>query len=297
MRVFVAIASAGTLTAAGRRLRMPLTTVSRVLAALEGHVGATLIARTTRRFDLTDRGREYLEACRRILDDIDSTHARIAGKDLELSGELALTAPIVFGRLHILPIVAAFLRAYPKMTARMMLVDRVVDLVEEGIDVALRIGALPDTSMIAVRVGGVRITTCASPAYLKARGQPRSPKALAGHDCITFASAESRDFWIFRRGSELQNVRLRSKLSVNTAEAAVDAAAAGLGITRLLSYQTQRDIAAGRLKAILTRFDDGDVPVHLIRRDGSRSQAKVKRFVEFAVPRLRKKLSSVRQAS
>ena len=197
MRVFIAVADAGSLSAAGRRLGMPLATVSRHLAALEEQLGLRLFTRTTRRLALTEPGRSYLETTRRVLDELEAAERRLGGEHAEPQGELALTAPVVFGRLHVLPIVIAFLAAYPKVTARMLLVDRVVDLVEEGLDIGVRIGNLPDSSMRGLRVGAIRYVACASPAYLKRRGTPASPRDLEAHDCISFSTLSSAERWSF----------------------------------------------------------------------------------------------------
>ena len=176
---------------------MPLATVSRHLAALEEQLGLRLFTRTTRRLALTEPGRSYLETSRRVLDELDAAERRLGGEHAEPQGELALTAPVVFGRLHVLPIVIAFLAAYPKVTARMLLVDRVVDLVEEGLDIGVRIGNLADSSMRGLRVGAIRYVACASPAYLKRRGTPASPRDLEAHDCISFSDLSSAERWSF----------------------------------------------------------------------------------------------------
>ncbi len=197
IKVFVAIADAGSLSAAGRRLGMPLTTVSRHLAALEAQIGVRLITRTTRDLALTEPGRHYLETCRRVIAELDAADLRLAGEHAEPQGELAVTAPVVFGRLHVLPVVVEFLAMYPLVTARMLLVDRVVDLIEEGLDIAVRIGSLPDSSLVATRLGAIRCVVCASPSYLAKRGTPASPQELAGHDCIAFHTLQPAERWSF----------------------------------------------------------------------------------------------------
>src|SRR5262249_13812626 len=196
MRVFTAVADAGSLSAAGRRLDMPLATVSRQLASLEGQLGVRLLTRTTRQLSLTEPGRQYLESCRRILAELEAAELALAGQHGEQRGEIAITAPALFGRLHVVPIVVQFLEAFPLVTARLLLVDRVVDLIEEGLDVSVRIGALPDSSVMATRVGSVRLVTCTSPAYLAKHGTPAEPQELAGHDCISFGSFTPAERWI-----------------------------------------------------------------------------------------------------
>ena len=236
MRLFIAVAEAGSLSAAARRQGAPLTTVSRKVMALEEQVGVRLLTRTTRRLALTEPGRRYLEACRRLLADLDEVERSLVGEHGEPRGELAVTAPVVFGRLHLLPVVADFLRSFPQVDLRLLLLDRTVDLIEEGQDVAVRIGDLPDSSLIATRVGAIRRIVCASPAYLAARGVPGTPEELAQHDCITFTEVAQAGRWAFPGERGGHRVAIRSRLVVNGAEAAVDAAVAGLGITRVLSY-------------------------------------------------------------
>ena len=289
INVFVAIAEAGSLSAAGRRLGMPLSTVSRYLAALEDQVRVRLITRTTRDLVLTESGRHYLESCRRIVAELEAAELRLAGEHEEPQGELAVTAPVVFGRLQVLPVVVEFLRMSPRVTARLLLVDRTVDLIEEGLDVSVRIGALPDSSLIATRVGSIRHITCASPAYLVSRGKPSSPQELRNHDCISFTALSPVERWSFA-GAKPQRVNLHPRLTVNTAEAAIDAAVAGLGITRVLSYQAARPVADGSLRLILENFQPEEMPVNILHREDRLPQAKVESFIAFAVPRLRKAL-------
>jgi DNA-binding transcriptional LysR family regulator len=291
MTVFIAVANAGSLSAAARRLGQPLTTVSRQLAALEAHVGKTLIARTTRHMALTDAGRSYLEACRRVLEDLEQAESRLSGRDDDLSGEIALTAPVVFGRLHVLPILGAFLERHPRLNGRVLLSDRVVDLAEEGIDIATRIGPLPDSSLVATRVGSLRMLTCAAPAYLKKHGRPRSPDDLEGHACVTFSMLAGVGRWTFASAAHgRRTVTIRARVAVNTAEAAVDAAIAGLGITRVLSYQAAAALARRRLTVVLGAYDDGEVPVHLVRRAARIANPKVDQFLTFAAGELRRRL-------
>ncbi|HEY3147329.1 MAG TPA: LysR family transcriptional regulator, partial [Dongiaceae bacterium] len=195
MRLFVAVGDAGSLSAAARALKVPLPTVSRKLAQLEEHLGVRLVVRTTRKFALTEPGRIYLESCRRLLGEIE-TAERTAGGEYEAPrGRLYITAPIVFGRLHVLPVALAFMKAYPEVELRLSLLDRISDLIDEGIDVALRIAHLADSSLIAARVGAVRLVTCAAPAYLKASGMPRTPSELIQHHCIASANLSATDRW------------------------------------------------------------------------------------------------------
>lgn len=289
IRVFIAVADEGSLSAAGRRLGMPLTTVSRHLSALEEDLDVRLITRTTRRLKLTQPGATYLESCRRVLADLDAAERRLAGEQAEPQGMLSLTAPILFGRWHVQPVVSAYLAAYPRVSARMFLADRVVDLVEEGLDLGIRIGHLPDSSMRATALGSVRYVSCASPAYLDAAGVPEEPKALVGHPCISFSTFARPDRWVYE-GRKPISVKVSPRLIVNTAEAAIDAAKAGLGVVRVLSYQAQDSLKDGSLRLILEPFEPEPIPVSLVHREDRLPQAKVQSFVELAVPRLRKAL-------
>lgn len=291
MRLFTAVADTGSLSAAGRKLGMPLTTVSRKLAALEETLGARLVTRSTRRLSLSEQGRHYLEACRRIIEELDEAEARLAGQRSEPQGELAITAPVVFGRLHVLPVVCDFLRLNPRVDARVVLLDRPVDLIEEGLDVAVRIGVLADSSLIATRVGSVRQIVCASPGYLCAHGEPKQREELSDHDCITFMARDARDRWHFSDGKRREPVRVRSRLIINTAEAAIDAAKAGLGITRVLSYQAVAALSDGSLQEILKESDKAELPVSILHREDKLAQAKVRAFVAFAASALRKRIA------
>jgi DNA-binding transcriptional LysR family regulator len=289
IKVFVAIADAGSLSGAGKRLGMPLSTVSRHLKALEDELDTRLVTRTTRRLTLTGPGRAYAVTCRRVLDELDDAGRSLAGEHAEPRGELALTAPVVFGRLHVLPVVNAFLNAYPHVTARMLLLDRVVDLVEEGLDVGLRIGNLPDSSLRATRVGSIRLIACASPSYLAERGVPATPSELSSHNCISFNTLSPPDRWTFG-GEKGWRVTVHPRLIVNAAEAAIDAAKAGLGIARVLSYQATAALVEGSLQLILLDFEPDPIPVNLIHREDRLPQAKVESFIGFAAPRLRQAL-------
>ena len=284
MNVFIAAAGAGSLSAAARQLGQPLTTISRQLADLEAHVGAVLLARTTRTMALTGAGRAYLETCRRVLDDLDAAERSIAGQSGELTGEIAITAPVMFGRLHVLPVVAEFLKRNPGVTARFTLADRIVDLAQEGLDVAVRIGALPDSSLIATRVGAVRMVTCASPSYVRARGAPDTPKALAGHACVAVAPLPGGGArWTFKSATHgRMAVRIAPRVAVNSVEAALDASIAGLGVTRLLSYQAQAALARRRLISVLDDFDDAEIPVHVVQRTLRHAKPHVRAFAAFA---------------
>jgi DNA-binding transcriptional LysR family regulator len=291
MTVFLAVVDDGSLSAASRRLAMPLATVSRKLAELEAHLGARLLNRSTRRLELTEPGRAYELACRRILDDVEGAERAVAGEYDTPRGELAITAPIVLGRLHVLPVITAFLRANAAVDVRLALGDRVAHLMDEHVDVAVRIGELPDSRLNALAVGTLRALVCASPAYLKRHGTPRAPAELAAHRCITF-DATFPTPWRFAGGQVFTPARPR--LAVNTAEAAVDAAVAGLGVTRVLSYQADAALRAKHLRRLLHGFEPEAIPVNLVWDGQGRVTSKLRAFLDFAAPRLRERLAALR---
>jgi DNA-binding transcriptional LysR family regulator len=293
MSMLVAAVEAGSISAAARRLGRPLTTVSRKISDLEAHLGTRLLNRSSRRLTLTDAGRSYVAACQRILDDVREAERAAAGEYAAPRGRLAITAPIVFGRLHVLPVVSEFLGAYPEIDLRLVLADGVINLLEEQIDLAVRIGELPDSSLIAARVGSIRRVICASPAYLSARGSPESPKDLARHDCVTFEGLMAPEAWAFAMGKTVLSVPVRSRLVVNTAEAAVDAAIAGIGLTRVLSYQVAAASEAGRLALVLEDYEPAASPVNLVYGSGRLLPLKLRAFIDFAVPRLKARLAAL----
>jgi DNA-binding transcriptional LysR family regulator len=291
MSLFVATVEAGSLSAAARRAGMPLATVSRRLSELEKYLKTRLLNRSTRRLSLTDAGQSYLAACRRILDDVGEAERAAAGEYLNPTGELVVTAPVVFGRLHVLPVVTDFLAAYPEVDIRLTLSDRLTQLVEEHIDLAVRIGELPVSAMVAMRVGSIRRIICANPAYLAGRGVPTRPQDLAGHDCVTFEGLASPATWTFGAGKSEIVVPVRSRLQVNTAEAAIDAAIAGLGLTRVLSYQADASVRARALQVVLEPFEPPPWPVSLVHAGQGRLPVKLRAFLDFAAPRLKQRLA------
>lgn len=286
MTVFVAIAEAGSLSAAARRLEQPLATVSRKLALLEARLKTQLIARSTRRLELTDAGRDYLEASRQILERVDEAERVAAGAYARPHGQLVISAPVVFGRLHLLPVIVEFLREFPDVDVRLIQADRIVNLLEEHVDLALRIGELADSSLVATRVGEIRRVACASPAYLAAYGRPATPADLASHACISFEGLMSASAWVFPS----QTVAIHSRLTVTTAEAAIAAAQMGLGVARVLSYQVADAVQAGTLERLLPAFEPAPVPVSLIYPGPGRLPMKCRAFLDYAAPRLRERL-------
>eukprot|EP01037_Dinobryon_pediforme_P020697 gene20697-21383_t len=292
MSILVAVVNAGSFSAAARQLKMPLATVSRKVADLETHLKTRLLHRSTRQLALTEAGQSYVAACRRILEEVGEAERAASGEYAAPKGELVITAPIVFGRLHVLPIVTQFIQTYPDIDVRMVLTDRVVHLLEEHIDIALRIGELPDSSFIAARIGSVRQVVCASPAYLAERGTPASPLELVSHACITFEQMASRQIWRFMPGKDEITVPVRSRLAVNTAEAAVDAAVAGVGITRVVSYQIASALRAGALKIVLAPFEPAPWPISLVHSGQGILPLKLRAFLDFAAPRLKARLAA-----
>jgi DNA-binding transcriptional LysR family regulator len=290
MSIFVTVAESGSLSAAARQLGTPLATVSRKVAELEAHLNTRLLHRTTRQLSLTEAGSSYLAACRRILQDIEEAERAATGEYAAPRGELVVTAPVVFGRLHVVPVLAEFLAQYPQITVSLTLTDRVVHLMEENSDVALRIGELPDSLQMATSVGSVRRVVCASPAYLAERGEPQAPEQLAGHDCITFEVLESRRAWVFGTGKGERSVAVRSRLAVNTAEAAIDACALGVGLIRVLSYQVAEAVRDNRLRIVLERFESAPLPVSLVHKGQTPLPLKLRAFLDFVTPLLRARI-------
>jgi DNA-binding transcriptional LysR family regulator len=262
MRTFVAVAKLGSFAEAARKLRRSPSIVTRAIAQLEDELGLTLLLRTTRSLRLTEGGEVYLENCQQILADVDSAERRARGEDAEPRGHLKIAAPIVFGRLHVLPVIYALLRTYRGLSIQLNLSDRNVHLVDEGIDAAVRIGALSDSSLIAVKLAEVSRVVVASPAYLKNRGIPKSPGELADHDLIAFEGVGLVDDWRF--DPHQKPMQLEPRLTVNSADTAIAAAEAGVGITRPLSYQVESSVHAGRLTPILQRFAPPASPVNII---------------------------------
>jgi DNA-binding transcriptional LysR family regulator len=287
MRIFIAVAEQAGFARAARQLALSGPAVTRAVAALEDRVGTRLLHRSTRHVRLTEAGARFLADCKRILAEIADAEASAAGFHAEPRGPLAITAPVLFGRMHIVPILLDFLARYPDVTARAMMVDRIVDLMEEGIDVAVRIAELPDSSLSAVRVGSVRRVVCASPDYIAAHGRPRSPEELANFDAIAFSQASGVQEWTFRAGTRALAMRPRAQLRANNSDVAIAAAVAGRGFTQVLSYQIVPELRAGRLEVVLSEFEPPPVPIHLVHLDGRRAAARVRGFLDFATERLR----------
>ena len=293
MSVLLAVVEEGSLSAASRRLRAPLATVSRKVADLERHLRTQLIVRTSRRVELTDAGRAYVAATKRILEQVEEAERAAAGEYSAPRGELHVTAPGMFGKRHLLPLAIAFLKEHPDITLRLFLADRQINLTEEHVDLALRIGHLEDSGLIATRVGAVQRVTCASPDYLAQRGTPQTPEDLRVHDGISFQGFPVAPEWRYRRDNPTFVVEPRTRLAVNTTEAAVAAAIAGLGIIRVLTYQVADELRSGELQVVLGEFAPAAMPVSLVYPDAGLLPLKVRAFLDWTAPRLRTQLQAI----
>jgi DNA-binding transcriptional LysR family regulator len=296
MGVFLSVIDAGSLSAAGRKLGMPLATVSRKVSDLEAELKTRLLIRSTRQLTLTEAGRGYVAACRRILEDVNEAERAAAGEYSAPRGELVVTAPVVFGRLHILPVLIEFLRAYPEVNVRLALGDRIVNLLEDHVDLALRVGSLPDSGLIATHLGSIRRVVCASPAYLSKSGAPTVPRDLEAHQCISFELLATASTWRFNVDGADSSVPIHPRLIVSTAEAAIDAAIAGLGVTCVMSYQVEAALRAGALRLILESFEPPPLPVSFLYSSQGRLPLKLRALLDFAAPRLRARLQQAQAA-
>ncbi len=283
----------GSLSAAGRALNIPLPTVSRKISDLEAHLRTRLLIRSSRRISLTDAGSLYVLAAKRILEEVDQAERTASGEYKAPKGDLAVTAPIVFGRLHVLPVVTEFLKAYPEINVRLTLADHYVDLIEDHVDVAVRIGQLADSSLMAVRLGAVRLMVCASPGFVASHGIPQAPSCLEALPCVTFQRPGPSPSWTFMVDGTQISVPIRSRLAVNTAEAAVDACVAGVGLTRILSYQAAKALQEGVLIRVLEAFEPAPRAVTLLHDGQGLVSLKLRAFLDFAASRLKLALASL----
>jgi DNA-binding transcriptional LysR family regulator len=293
MSLLIAVAEAGSLTAAGRKLGVPLPTVSRKISELEAHLMTRLLTRSTRRLSLTEAGAAYVAAAKRILDEVNEAERAASGEHAAPRGEIVITAPLAFGRLHVLPVIAEFLARWPEIDVRLVLADRNLHLIDDHVDIAVRIGALADSTLVSTRVGAVRRVVCGSPAYFAAHGAPQRPEDLAALSAVTFDQLSSSEHWSFRDPKSKRETRvvMRSRLSVNTAEAAIDGAAAGLGVTRVLSYQAAQPVLGGKIQIVLADYEPAPSPVSLIHAGQGLMPLKVRMLLDFAAPRLRARLA------
>lgn len=293
IRTLLAAVDGGSLSAASRNLRVPLPTVSRRVADLEAYLGAQLVTRTSRKLILTEAGAAYVASVRRLVDDLAEAERAASGEYRAPRGELRVTAPMMFGKLHLAPIVHDFLAAFPEVSVRLILSDSVVELTESHLDLALRIGALPDSSLVARSVGHVKWVICASPDYLLRRGEPASPAALTPHDCIAFEGLQTYREWSFGSAANRETISIRPRFSVNTADAVVAAAVAGLGIARVMSYQAANAVAAGQLVTFLGDRAGAPLPVHLLYAPQPLLPLKRRAFIDFVTPRLQLALERI----
>jgi DNA-binding transcriptional LysR family regulator len=280
LETFVAIVDRGSLTAAAEALHSSLPAVVRQLAALEAQLGARLLNRTTRRLSLTEEGRQYLERARRILADVDDADRLLGAQQSEPVGSLSVTAPVLFGQRHVAPAVTRFLQRYPSMRVNLVLLDRVVNLVEEGLDLGVRIGALADSTLVAQPLGRLRRVVVASPAYLRRHGTPRRPRELMAHNCVRFSGTDAAG-WAFRDGSKPLHVAVRGNFECNLATPALEACAAGLGLGRFLSYQSAPFVQAKRLRIVLADYEVEPNPVSLVYPSARLLPSRTRLFIDW----------------
>ena len=290
MSAFVNVVESGSFSAAAKKMATPLATVSRRVAELEQALRVQLMTRSTRKLSLTEIGSQYFETCKRVLKEIESAERMASGEYSAPMGQLTITAPVSFGRLHLSPIIFEFLRAYPEIDVDLKLHDTKTDLFEEEIDVALRIGVLEPTNQIALKVGQIRHITCASPSYLASHQTIERPSDLVGHYCVTFTSLHSSALWTFKDEEQMQRVAVHSRFTVSNAEAAVEAATEDLGLTRVLCYQAAKSVAEGKLSVVLKNYEPEPMPVHFLYPTSRQIPKKLRAFLDFATPRLRKRI-------
>ncbi|MDR6714798.1 DNA-binding transcriptional LysR family regulator [Pseudomonas hunanensis] len=287
MKVLVAVGELESFAGAARRLDISPAAVTRAVVTLEASLGVKLLLRTTRSVRLTDAGSRYLEDSRNILAALHEANAAAAGINAAPKGNLSVTAPLLFGKVFVMPCIVDYLQAYPEVDVAAYFLDRVVNLVEEGMDVAVRIGPLPDSGLKAVRVGQVRRLLCASPAYLAQHGLPQHPQALSAHTVIAASGVSPQLDWKFGPAQAPLQVRIKPRLTVTSNDAAIVAASAGLGIARLLSYQVADELAAGRLQVVLDAYEEAPWPIHVVHRESKYGSAKVRVFIDRLVEHLR----------
>ncbi len=287
LRVYIAVAEEGGFAAAARRLHMSPPSVTRAVSSLEEALGVKLLERTTRHVRVTEPGQRYLEDARQVLAQLEAADDTAAGISAAPRGHLAVTAPVLFGRQYVLPGVLRYLREYPEMTVDTMFLDRVVNLIEEGQDVGVRIGALADSSLRALRVGTVRLQLVAAPSYLAAHGEPCEPAALSRHTLIATLAGNFGRTWQFASRTAVQPLRISPRLTVTTNDAAVEAAVSGFGVARLLSYQVAEAVRNGQLQVLMPEFELPAQPVHIVHRQSRYGSTKVRTFIDMLAAQLR----------
>jgi DNA-binding transcriptional LysR family regulator len=281
MQAFVAVADLEGFAPAARKLKLSPSAVTRLVAALEERLGARLLQRTTRSVTLTDAGSRYLERARRILADVEEAERAAEGERTRPSGRLVVSAPLGFGRLHVSEVMSAYLKRYPEVSGELRLEDRIINLVEDGIDLAVRIGHLADSSLVARHVGEMRRMVVASPAYLKARGEPKTLEAIASHDTIQFGSTAGVADWRFLDAGKEVRITYNPRFSSNSSDAAIQYAADGGGLTRVMAYQAAEALKAGKLKVVLEKFEMPAVPINIVYPTSRLLSAKVRTFIDL----------------
>jgi DNA-binding transcriptional LysR family regulator len=281
MQAFVAAADLEGFAPAARKLGLSPSAVTRLIAALEERLGARLLQRTTRQVTLTDAGSRYLERAKRILADVEEAEQAIEGERTRPGGRLVISAPVGFGRLHVSPVVSAYLKRFPEVAADLRLSDRMINLVEEGVDLAVRIGHLPDSTLVVRHVGEMRRIVVASREYLKAHGEPKRPAEIASHETIQFGAMTAAPEWRFVEDGRAASVSPNPRFSSNSADAAIQHAEAGGGLTRVLAYQAAASLKAGRLKIVLAKFEQPPLPIHIVYPTSRLLSAKVRTFIDL----------------
>jgi DNA-binding transcriptional LysR family regulator len=287
INVFVAVVDSQGFAGAARKLSMSPPAVTRAVNELEAHLGLRLLSRTTRTVRMTDAGERYAQDCRRILAELLEADESVTGLHAAPRGRLTVTAPVLFGGLYVTPIVTEYLTRYPEVSASCLFLDRVVNLMDDGVDVAVRIGELPDSTMQAIRVGQVRRVICASPDYLARHGVPATPDALHEHTIVSAISVTPNPEWKLLEQGQPRTIRLQARMVTSTNDAAMAAAVGGFGITRLLSYQVAEHLRTGRLKTVLPDYEPEALPVHVVHREGRQAPQRVRAFLDLAVERMR----------
>ena len=287
MKIFVAVVDCNGFAGAARKLKISPPVVTRAINELESQLDVRLLTRTTRVVLITEPGARYVEDCRRILAELSEADESVSGMHGAPRGRLTLTAPAVFGAMFVTPVVAEYLKRNPEVSASCLFLDRLVNMMDEGIDVAVRIGDLPDSSMQAIRVGQVRRVICASPAYLKQRGTPKSPQDLLKHDVINASAVTASSEWKFADKGRSYGVKLSPRLTTSTNDSAIAATLTGLGLSRLMSYQVADQVRCGELKIVLSNYEASPLPVHVLHREGRHASKRVRTFLDLAIDRLR----------
>lgn len=287
MKTFVTVVESGGFTAAARKLDVSLSVASRVVTELEAHLGVRLLTRTTRVVRPTDTGTAYYENCKRILAEIEEADLAAAGTHAAPRGSLVVTAPVLFGARHVTPIVVEYLQRYPEVDVHCVLVDRNINFIDEGVDVGIRLGELPSSSLQAILVGRVRRVVCAAPSYLQRHGIPRTPDDLQRHTLIQSTGVNTLPEWRFMEQGEPKPLRIAPRLATSTNDSAISAAVAGLGLARVLSYQVAGELWDDRLRVVLAEYEPPPLPIHVIHREGRHAMQKVRAFLDLAIERLR----------